>query len=185
MKGIGFAVIAWLAAWPGALPAADVSKLTPEAEQALAHPGPVTLYSLEPTVRPASPDLALYRFDVLGKAELDATQAGQAIASFRAAMKHHRGPIIVAMCFEPRHAISILSKGHRFDFLLCYACGDLEVFRDGKMISDVPAFGSPDALNALLVANGLPLSTSARARSNDREPHTLRHPALIPRALGE
>jgi hypothetical protein len=160
-------MIAWLAAWPSTLPAADAD-LSPEAAQALAQPESVVLYSLEPTVRPASPDLALDHFDVLGKTKLNTTDAGQAIEAFRAAMVYPGGPIIVAACFEPRHAISIVSKGHRFDYLLCYACRGLEVFRDGKLVSDVLAFGSPDTLDALLRANGLPLSTSARDQPGDR-----------------
>lgn len=146
----------------GSAHAADMSVLTPEAAQALAdHPGPVILYSLEPTIRPAPRHRSLDHFTILGKASLDAAQAEEAIAAFRAAMNAGDDQVLVAACFEPRHAISIRFNGHQFDYLLCYTCGSLEVFRDGKLVSDILASGSPSALNALLKAKGLRLSTSA------------------------
>jgi hypothetical protein len=164
---MGLALIVWVAALPGSLVAAEYSPLTPEASSALADPGPVTLYSLEPKIRHVSGAQSLDRVPILGGVALDSLQAGQAVAAFRAAIANSGTPtvsadeVILFGCFEPRHAISIQSKGHRFDFLLCYACGHLEVFRDGELVSDVPAGGSPNALNTLLKTDGLPLSTSA------------------------
>jgi hypothetical protein len=139
----------------------------PEAAQALERPEAVEVYSLEPTIRSPHQRRSLHGFDVLGHASLSGTEVN-AIAAFRSAMNNPttvtvggKREVVVAACFEPRHAITVRLGRHRFDYLLCYSCGEMEVFRDGKMISSVPAGGSPDALNRLMRANGLPLSKTS------------------------
>ena len=152
----------------GATHAGDQAGLAPQAAQALAHPGAVVLYSLEPTVDSPPRSRSLHGFDVLGHASLSKAEGNDAIAAFRSAMNNPitvpdngKAEVVVAACFEPRHAITIQFGRHRFDYLLCFGCGQMEVFRDGRMISDVPAGGSPDALNGLLKAKGLPLSKTS------------------------
>jgi hypothetical protein len=87
VRGIAIALlVGWLAAWPSATLAADGSGLTPDALQALADPGLVTLYSLEPTIRPAPPANAFHHIAVLGQAVLDPAEARKAITAFRAAV---------------------------------------------------------------------------------------------------
>lgn len=141
-----------------------------EAVQALAHPGRVTIYSLEPMIRPAPAGRALDKFTVLGDAPLVGAEVSEAINAFRDAIAHPitisdgqgHEEVVVAACFEPRHAISVQSGGHTFDYIICYTCGSLEVFRDGKFYSDVLAGGSPALLNAMLNAKNLPLAASGR-----------------------
>lgn len=173
MRAVGIALILALAASPVAALSEDLGTFSPEAAQALQHAKAVTLYSLEPTNRSEPPARSLHHFAVLGKTSLSGDQAGEAIAAFRAAMDAaaKRDVVMVAACFEPRHAISISAGGHRYDYLLCYACGSLEVFRDGKLISDVLATGSPERLNDLLRAKGVPLSMSAGGAASAPGPH--------------
>lgn len=168
MLRIAIAVAILFAACSHAALAAKEVGLAPEATQALAHPERVTIYSLEPMITNAPPDHRLDGFTVLGDAPLDGAEVSEAIKAFRDAMvhpmtmpdAHGHSVVVIAACFDPRHAISVQSNGHRFDFLLCYACGSLEVFRDGKLISGVAAGGSPASLNSLLKTKGLPLSKS-------------------------
>ena len=158
----GMALVLALADFPVAAVSDALPTLSQEATEVLDQAKAVTLYSLEPTIRTERPGRSLDDFGVLGKTLLDPAEASRAIAAFRAAMKAGASPDrLVAACFDPRHAISIRAGGHRYDYLLCYACGSLEVFRDGKPISGVPARGSPDSLNSLLRSHGLPLSKSS------------------------
>jgi len=132
------------------------NKLPAEAEQALRAPGKVVLYSLEPWERPAKGDKTLHYFKVLGRTELDRQQGATAIAEFKSAVAGWDG--MRAACFDPRHALRVTAKAHTYDFLLCYACHLLSVYRDNKLLATVGAAGSPQALNELLSAARIPIS---------------------------
>ena len=95
----------------------------------------------------------------------------------------------MAACFDPRHALHVTSRGHKFEFLLCYACHQMAVYRDGKRIGTLGIAGSAKPMNALLAAAKLPISKSydedselARAKQSEDDyrrwreatPHSLR-----------
>ena len=65
-----------------------------------------------------------------------------------------------AHCFDPRLALRVMAKGQTYDFMLCYDCGWISVVRDKKEIVRLAAVGSPDQLNALIMAAKIPLSKS-------------------------
>lgn len=52
--------------------------------------------------------------------------------------------------FEPRHALRISSGGHAYDFLFCYECHELDVYKDDKLLDNYGATGSPKFLNNML-----------------------------------
>jgi hypothetical protein len=91
------------------------------------------LYSLEPDEeeKPAGTPTRLHGWKVLGKTTLKKAEAGkeiltaleQGIASRRA-----RG----AKCFDPRHAIRAAHDGKTVDLLICFECGWVYVYFDGK-----------------------------------------------------
>lgn len=135
------------------------NKLPPEAEQALRAPDKVTLYSLEPWDEPTPGDKTLRKVKVLGQTDLDGERGAMAVAEFKAAVSGWDG--MIAMCFDPRHALRVTAKAHTYDFLLCYECHQLYVYRDDKLLTTLGAAGSPKVLNELLSAAKLPLSTSA------------------------
>ncbi|HWB61577.1 MAG TPA: hypothetical protein VG733_18990 [Chthoniobacteraceae bacterium] len=141
--------------------------LPPEINQALLGAKSSVLYSLEPMARAKAGDETLQSWKVLGKTTLDERQTARAARAFLAAVipppakPHWPGsPVSIsfAMCFDPRHALSVESRGHRYDFLLCYECGYLYVYRDGKGIMELLARGSPRVLNAMLTASKIPLA---------------------------
>jgi len=151
--------IQWLTSSYLDLPiSAAKNKLPPEAVQALRAPGKVILYSLEPWATPSAGEATLQRFKVLGRTELDRNQVVKAIAELEAAVAGWDG--MKAACFDPRHALRLTAKGHTYDFLLCYACHNLYVYRDEELLGTSGAAGSPKVLNGLLSAAGIPLSTS-------------------------
>lgn len=144
------------------------NKLPPEAEQALRAPGKVTLYSLEPWDEPTPSDKTLQNVKVLGRTELDREQGATAIAEFKSAVSGWDG--LIAACFDPRHALRVKAKAHTYDFLLCYECHQLYIYRDDKLLTTLGAAGSPKVLNGLLSAAKVPLSTSAeKIAAHERE----------------
>jgi hypothetical protein len=163
-----FAIVAALCC-PGAIlaspaesPADPENRLPAEALSALHAPDSVVLYALEPwdDGRPQ-----LHGYKVLGKATLDGEQRAAALAEFETSVARWDGA--VGACFDPHHALRVEHEGHTYDFLLCYLCQSMQVYRDGKEFAGVGATGSAEPLNALLRAKGLPLphyySDEARA----------------------
>jgi hypothetical protein len=134
------------------------NKLPPEAEQALRAPGKVTLYSLEPWDIPLPGAHALRNRRILGQIELDGERRATVIGEFKSAVANWDG--MIAMCFDPRHALRVKAKAHTYDFLLCYECHQLYVYRDDKLLTRLGAAGSPKVLNELLGAAKIPLSRS-------------------------
>ncbi len=137
---------------------AQSSLLPAEALQALHSGNRVTLYSLEPWGDPDEHVARLQEFQILGQANLTHAQASSAIAAFESAVAKSDG--ISASCFDPRHALRIQHNGHTYDFLLCYACRQLQIYRDGKWLAETNAIGTPKALNDLLTSLHIPLSHS-------------------------
>jgi hypothetical protein len=159
-------------------------ELPPEVALALNAPNKAILYSLEPGEEAAPTQSTLHGFKVIGQLNLDRDLAKAVAAQFKAAIASQDGPS--AGCFDPRHALTVTSGGTTYDFLLCYACGELEVFSGKRMIADFPARGTGEVLNAILSANKVPLSRSAMELQDSREKFKLaesRWLAAMPSAL--
>jgi hypothetical protein len=100
--------------------------LPPDARAA---PEKATLYSLDPAghYRAHPGDVRFHGFKILGYADLNVLQTAEACRAFRWAIFEWYGS---AECFDARHGLRVTSNGHTYDFLLCYECGRLEVYRD-------------------------------------------------------
>ncbi|RUL75945.1 hypothetical protein [Dyella choica] len=142
--------------------------LPPEAQLALHSGGQAVIYSLEPWDDPEKKVPRLHGFEILGQATLNPAQASSAVAAFDVAIRGFDN--VIAACFDPRHAIRIQANGHTYDFLLCYSCHQLEVYRDDKALGGAGAAGSPKKLNELLASLHIPLSHSLEAlQASERE----------------
>jgi len=141
--------------------------LPPALDEALSSVQRVELYSLEPWAdrKDSAPRGRLHGFKVLGHAALDGSAAMKAIAAFRAAVA--TGNDAVAACFDPRHALRVVAGEHVYDLLLCYACGQLEVFDGDHHLAWISASGSSDDLDRLLGSSLVPLSTTDTAVQRD------------------
>ncbi|MEO7325000.1 MAG: hypothetical protein ABIW82_09250 [Dokdonella sp.] len=137
---------------------AGSNTLPAEVQQALHSGGHAVLYSLEPWEAPDKKTAKFHGYEILGRSELSPTQEATAVAAFDAAITGFDGA--VAACFDPRHAIRIRTNGHAYDFLLCYSCQQLEIYRDDKSLVFVGAAGSPKVLNELLTSLHVRLSHS-------------------------
>jgi len=51
----------------------------------------------------------------------------------------------------------VTAQGHTYDFLICYACQTLEIYRDGRNLTTLHLAGSPKVLNQLLRDAKIPL----------------------------
>jgi hypothetical protein len=129
-----------------------------DASKALHSAHNAVFYSLEPWSPHPNPKPALYGFSILGEKRIDGPSFVAVVKEFEAAVE--RSDDRMAACFDPRHAIRVTSGKHRYEFLLCYACHQMAVYRDGKRVAMLGAAGSSKPLNALLAQLNLPLSQS-------------------------
>ena len=142
----------------------DLARLDSTTAQGNPQPDAGTQVAQQPTV-PAPPKYTdvFEGHGVLGKIPLEGSQAAAAAAEFRHTLIWILpSPVIsfsAAMCFNPRHGLRIESRGHEYDFLLCYECRQMDIFRDGKQIAHLFIRGSPTALNALLTQAHIPIET--------------------------
>ncbi len=126
----------------------SANNLSEEAARALRSPNSAILYSIEPSEQPKPGDKVLHGFKVLGQANLDPKRAQLAANAFQKAVKDWDE--VMYECFEPRHALRISAGGHTYDFLLCYQCHELDVYKDDKLLDNFGAAGSPKFLNGML-----------------------------------
>ena len=138
----------------------SVNALSDEAARVLGSPHSTTLYSIEPAERLKSGDKVLHGFKVLGQTNLDSKHAQLAANAFQKAVTNWDD--VTYECFEPRHALRISSRSHTYDFLLCYQCHELDVYKDDKLLDNYGAAGSPKFLNSMLTEANVPLARPAR-----------------------
>lgn len=135
-----------------------------DAWRALRSPSRVVLYSIDPRrnfpLRPVRDHSSIksesfHDHDILGSVPLDGYQAAAA-KIFRHALVWPFGMQI--NCFDPRHALRVESGGHVYDFLVCFECDGILVFRDDVEIFQGTTAGSPGTLNTLLKQANVPLA---------------------------
>jgi hypothetical protein len=125
------------------------------------------LYSLEPFTNPDTyemdqdpngPGERLHGWRVLGKTTVaDAATRGAVLTALKEAMER-KG--MDAKCHYPRHAIRWQHYGKTFDLLICFECGNYQIYRDGQRTPGSPPIsGSAESAfdNALKQA-GIPLA---------------------------
>lgn len=170
-----FLLISWMLASSTAVASDRPNALPAEAAQALHSTGHAVIYSLEPWDDPDKKVARLQGYEILGQSDLSDAQRLIAVDAFDSAIAGWDGAM--AACFDPRHALRIQFKGHVYDFLLCYSCQQVEVFRDGKMLGGAGAAGSPKVLNDLMTSLQLPLSHSLEDMEKSQEAENARNEA--------
>jgi len=139
------------------------NRLPEEVVRALDSATAVTLYSVQPYNYGGQKDF--HGYHLLGHIELGQKRAKQAIHEFKNTYLPWNAllPGEIKCAFSPRHALRVISDGHTYDLLLCYQCGQFQIFRDGQQIAFYRANGSPVVLNGLLTAAGIPLADTQAA----------------------
>lgn len=161
-------LIAMVCAFVGfAAPAYALSdnEVPTEVAQALAAPEQTTLYSLSPGLCikdgqqcPEDKNKELHRYPILGKILLNSEQTKIATQEFQKAISNWDPSKGLAMCFNPRHGLRLVSNKHTYDLVLCYECQQIQIFKDDEPYGWLGAYGSPDILNILFKDNEIPFT---------------------------
>jgi TPR repeat protein len=141
----------------GASPAPP--RLPDEVVKALEGSSSITLYSIQPWGGPDLPEWDFHGHHQNGHLELKQQQAKQAIAALNDAIAKGNAGLESLCLINPRHALRVISSGNTYDILICYECGQLELYKNNQQLPFSGSIGSkPDALNRLLQQSGIPLA---------------------------
>jgi hypothetical protein len=119
------------------------------------------LFSLDPSMRgwPATPGQRIFNgYRVLGSTIVTDSQTRSDIsAALKAGIRASDGN--EAACFEPRHGIRVTQANTVTDYIICFECKVVEVWRDEKRITSLPTTRSPQpVLDRVLQTAGVPLA---------------------------
>jgi hypothetical protein len=116
------------------------------------------LLSLDPT-RPSSlPPDHFYGWRVLGRASITEPDLRAKLNAALRAGANEAG-VSPAACFDPRHGIRAERKGKVIDLVICFACSQVKVSRDGESAEGFFVSYSPvAAFNEALRLKSVPIS---------------------------
>jgi TPR repeat protein len=138
--------------------------LAEEVLKALNSPSTITLYSLQPWGGPDLPEWDFHGHHQNGHVALNQEKARQAIAALNDAISKGAAGVQSLCIINPRHALRVISSGNTYDILICYECGQLELYKNGQSLPFSGSIGSkPDVLNRLLKQAGIPLADDLSA----------------------
>lgn len=141
-------------------------KLPADFESALMSASTATLYSIQPYGGPDVPELDFHGHHQLGHLDLQGAQAKEAISTVREAISSGKANTYSMCVINPRHGLRIVSQGNTYDFLICYECRQLEIFKNGKEAKFNGIIGGkPDDLNNILTKGNIPLADDKAALS--------------------
>lgn len=139
-------------------------RLPKEIAEVLVSASSVTLYSLEPWGGPDIPHWDFHGHHVLGRFDLSPDQAKRAIGALNAALSAGNANVMSACLIEPRHALGFKLDGDAYDILICYKCGQLEIYKNDRQLPFQGMIGgNADVLNGLLKSAAIPLADDSVA----------------------
>ncbi len=144
--------------------------LPAEAVAALKSGTKFILFSLDPPIvgAPEAPELKPeenhHGFKILGSVELvDAPSRASAIAAITNAVRNYNGN--AAGCFEPRHSLRVITAaGVTYDFVACFECAGLQIYRGEEGLAGTGMTGSQKPLDDILTKAKIPLAKPAGSK---------------------
>ncbi len=143
---------------------ANPALLPKDVAEGLAAAPLVTLYSLQPRGGPDLPEWNFHGHHQLGHVDLTPEQGKKAVAALQEAIASGEAGVYSNCIFEPRHALRFKCDGHVFDIVICYHCGQLELYKDDVSLPFGGRIGGkPDVLNGMLGDAHITLADSPAA----------------------
>ena len=108
-----------------------------------------------------SPTTRFHGFSEIGRARFTAIEDRRALfGALQDGIKNHDPS--TTKCFDPRHAVSLRSGANSVDYVICFACGNYLLIRNGAQ-KGINTFdrSARDTFNRFLKREGVPLSPGA------------------------
>lgn len=125
---------------------------------ALEHPDQLTLYSIKPGLSvkvPASVE-RLHNYPVLRKVPISSRETRARVAqAIRRGVANWSKEYY--LCFDPGYCVRAVCGPFTYDFLICYHCDRVDIYRGNVLVGWTGITDSPDTLNGILAAANVPL----------------------------
>ncbi|HEY8665281.1 MAG TPA: hypothetical protein VIL86_01390 [Tepidisphaeraceae bacterium] len=144
--------------WVHPKPPTELSALDSVDEyELLSLKGNVTIQEEPGPPNPALSRPHLYGHEILGRTMIaDLQTRRQLNGALKAGVRENNGE--AAACFNPRHAIRVTRAGVTTEFLICFECSRVEVWRNDKEIAKFLVTASPQPVfDGVLKSAGVPL----------------------------
>jgi hypothetical protein len=129
----------------GALVCAADNPIPDEFGKALEKAETLDLYSLDPSAPVEKGDTEFHRWKVLGKTEVKKETLAKLVAAFKKGAEE-ADQKVSAGCFRPRHGIRAQVEGKSYDFVICFECVAVMLYKgteaksvNGFAVSKTPA----------------------------------------------
>lgn len=135
----------------------EICEKTNAALKALSEAKEVTLYSLTGRGKSDLPQTnagPIGGFEVVDFKVFNGELVQDVTSMFRNAIYGENG---ASACFQPRHALSVKTQDHLYDFILCFECGNMGLYEDEELFFMVGVERDAEALNALMLKAGMAL----------------------------
>jgi hypothetical protein len=116
------------------------------------------LISLEPDMRTATPSgVRYYNHGVLGSTSItDPATRRRLNDALQAGVRSSDGTVMA--CFNPRHGIRVTRGGVVSEFVVCFECRQVRVYRDGKTYHFLTSDSPQKVFDAVLKSANVPLA---------------------------
>lgn len=129
--------------------------LPPDLRHFLESADEFTLYSIRPEFERDGTN-TFFQYPILGQIKIGKTVERTNLVT--ALNDGIAGGCIPADCFDPRHGIRVVQNGVAVDFLICFECGEIQVFSSQGTNWSFPVCHTPiAAFNDALKKAGVPL----------------------------
>jgi hypothetical protein len=118
-----------------ALVGAGDDPIPAEFGKALAKAETLDLYSLDPSVPVKKGDADFHRWKVLGKTAVTKVALAKLVAALKKGAAE-ANQNVSAGCFRPRHGIRVQRDGKSYDFVICFECVVVMLYKDKEEKSD-------------------------------------------------
>lgn len=141
-------------------PPASEEPFPDDIRQALKKGEKVELLSLDPGSWYEGPD-NFHGFHMIGKTAVnDAAMRRELRESLFASTEGNKR--LTALCFGPRHGLSIKWKSHSYDFVICFHCSQIRFYVDGHRQGGTGTVATPEPLfDRILTAGNVRLAAKS------------------------
>ena len=124
----------------------DLGKIFPAQSRAVFDTGTLTIYALKAYDGGHEGENTFHGFQVLGSAQLSAPQAQELRAAFD---ENAAKQGMSALCFWPHHGIHAEKNGEQIDLTICFKCGYIYSYGDGKEERNMFSVEGREIFNAI------------------------------------
>ncbi|MBX3399890.1 MAG: hypothetical protein KF873_14190 [Gemmataceae bacterium] len=90
----------------------------------------------DPEAKPKNDAKYFHEYEILAESKVEKAEKRKEIVTFLG-KEMHWSEWLRAKCFIPRHGVSVKSGMENWEFVICFQCAQMHVYRDGESLSTI------------------------------------------------